>query len=196
MTATLWMDSKPVAILSTTASPLQMSSNISRRLKDGSNVSVPRPQSVGHYQSFFRGVDIFDQFRSKYSVGRPCKKWWKYVLHFLLNTAINDAFLIMKESTNLPKRKYRQLDFRIALAQLLIGTFRTPKSTAGRRQQASSSTTHKFQKLTDKRSYCKNCSKSVPKKRKDTSYGCGLCDVHLCGKHCFALYHNYLHIEE
>ena len=126
----------------------------------------------------------------------PVKKWWKYVLHFLLNTAIIDAFLIMKESTNLPKRKYRQLDFRIALAQLLIGTFRTPKSTAGRRQQASSSTTHKFQKLTDKRSYCKNCSKSVLKKRKDTSYGCGLCDVHLCGKQCFALYHNYLHIEE
>ena len=53
MTATLWMDSRPVAILSTTSSPLHMGSNISRRLKDGSNVSVPRPQSVGHYQSFF-----------------------------------------------------------------------------------------------------------------------------------------------
>ena len=53
-------------------------------------------------------------------------------LHFLLNTAIIAAFLIMQESTNFPKRKYRQVDFRIALAQLLIGTFRTPKSTAGR----------------------------------------------------------------
>ena len=108
------------------------------------------------------------------------EKMWKYVLHFLLNTTIIDAFLIVKESTNLPKRKYRQLDFRIALAQLLIGTLRTPKSTAGIRQQASSSTTHKFHKLTDKRSYCKNCSKSVPKKRKDTSYGCGLCDCVTC----------------
>ena len=103
-------------------------------------------QSVGHYQSFFRGVDIFDQFRSKYSVGRPNKKWWKYVLQILLNTVIIEAFLIMKESTNLPKRKYRQLDFRIALAQLLIGTFRTLKSTVGRRQQASCSITQKFQK--------------------------------------------------
>ena len=74
MTATLWMDSRPVAILSTTSSPLHMSSDISQHLKDGSNVSVPRPQSVSHYQSFFRGVDIFDQFRSKYSVGRPSKK--------------------------------------------------------------------------------------------------------------------------
>ena len=102
MTATVWIDSRPVAVLSTTASPVLMSSDISRRLKDGTVVSVPRPQSVGQYQSFIRGVDIFDQFRLKYSVGRPSKKWWKYVLFFLINTAIIDAFLIMKESVSFP----------------------------------------------------------------------------------------------
>ena len=196
MAATVWMDSRPVAVLSTTASPVLMSSDISRRLKDGTVVSVPRPQSVGQYQSFFRGVDIFDQFRAKYSVGRPSKKWWKYVLFFLINTAIIDAFLIMKESVSFQKKKYRQLDFRVALAQLLIGMFRTPRSAPVRRQQSMLTTTHKFVKLTNKRSYCKNCAKAVPKKRKDTSYGCGLCEVHLCGKQCFALFHNYLNIEE
>ena len=60
MTTTVWMDSRPDAVLSTTASPVLMSSDISRRLKDGTVVYVPRPQSVGQYQSFFRGVDIFD----------------------------------------------------------------------------------------------------------------------------------------
>lgn len=34
LTATLWMDSKPVAVLSTAASPLGRSTNASRRLKD------------------------------------------------------------------------------------------------------------------------------------------------------------------
>ena len=43
MTTTLPNDSRTVAILSTTVSPLQLSSNISRRLKDGSIVSVSRP---------------------------------------------------------------------------------------------------------------------------------------------------------
>ena len=99
---------------------------------------------------FFRGVDIFDQFRSKYLVGRPSKKWWKYVLFFLFNTAIIDAFLIMKGSVRFPKTKYRQLDFRVALAQLLIGMFRTPRSAPARRQQSMLTTTHKFVKLTNK----------------------------------------------
>ena len=154
-------------------------------------------QSVSQYQSFFfRGVDIFDQFRSKYLVGRPSKKWWKYVLFFLFNTAIIDAFLIIKGSVRFPKTKYRQLDFRVALAQLLIGMFRTPRSIPVRRQQSMLTTTHKFVKLTNKRSYGKNCAKAVPKKRKVTSYGCGLCEVHLCGKQCSALFHNYLNIEE
>lgn len=78
LTATLWMDSRPVAVLSTAASPLGRSTNASRRLKDGTVISVPRPESVGLYQQYFRGVDIFDQLRSKYPVGRPSKKWWKY----------------------------------------------------------------------------------------------------------------------
>ena len=123
---------------------------------------------------FFRGVDIFDQFRSKYLVGRPSKKWWKYVLFFLINTTIIDAFLIMKESVRFTKKKDRQLDFRVAFAELLIGMFRTPRSAPLRRQQSMLTTTHKFVKLTNKRSYCKNCAKAVPKKSKETSYGCGL----------------------
>lgn len=182
LTATLWMDSKPVAVLSTAASPLGRSTNASRRLKDGTVISVPRPESVGLYQQYFRGVDIFDQLRSKYPVGRPSKKWWKYVLHFLINTAIINAFIIMKESLpSLPKKKYRQLDYRIALAQQLIGKFRTPVKTTSRKIQLPPPTIHKLSKISIKRSYCKNCSKSTHKKRKDTSYGCVLCDVHLCG---------------
>ena len=108
MTATVRMDSRPVAVPSTTASPVLMSSDISRRLKDGTVVSVPRPQSVGQYQPFFRGVDIFDQFRSKYLVGWPSKKWWKYVLFFLINTVIIDAFLIMKGSVRFQKKEIQR----------------------------------------------------------------------------------------
>ena len=150
MTATVWIDSRPVAVLSTTASPVLMSSDTSRRLKDGTVVSVPRPQSVDQYQPFFRGVDIFDQFRWKYSVGRPSKKWWKYVLFFLINTAIIDASIIMKRSVRFQAKKYRQLGFRVAFAQLLIGMFRTPRSAPVRRQQSMLTTIHKFVKLTNK----------------------------------------------
>ena len=151
MAATVWIDSRPVAVLSTTAPSVLMSSDISRRPKDGTVVSVPRPQSVGHYQSFFRGVDIVDQFRSKYLVGRLSKKWWKYVLFFLITTVIIDAFLIMKGSVRFQKKKkYRKLDLCVALAQILIGMFRTPRSAPVRRQQSMLTTTHKFVKPTNK----------------------------------------------
>ncbi|XP_065934674.1 piggyBac transposable element-derived protein 4-like [Magallana gigas] len=134
LTATLWMESKLVAVLSIAASPLDRSTNASRRLKDGTVISVSRLESVGLYQQYFRGVDIFDQLRSKYPVGRPSKKWWKYVLHFLINTAIINAYIIMKKSLpSLPKKKYRQLDYRIALAQQLIGKFRTPVKATSRK---------------------------------------------------------------
>ena len=62
MAATVWIDSRPVAVPSTTASPVLMSSHISRRPKDGTVVSVPRPQSVGQYQSFFEVLTFSTSF--------------------------------------------------------------------------------------------------------------------------------------
>nr|XP_034322681.1 microfibril-associated glycoprotein 4 [Crassostrea gigas] len=43
LTATVWMDTRPVAILATNSSPLQESAPVSRRLKNGSTVVVRRP---------------------------------------------------------------------------------------------------------------------------------------------------------
>ena len=90
--------------------------------------------------SFARNIQLGGVVRN----GRIC------VLSFLINTAIIDAFLIMKGSVRFPKKKYRQLDFRVVLAQVLIGIFRTPLSAAVRRQQSMLTTTHKFVKLTNK----------------------------------------------
>lgn len=126
------MDTRPVAVLATNSSPLQESAPVSRRLKNGSTVVVRRPQSFANYQTYFRGVDLFDQLRSKYSIGRQSRKWWKYLLHFLINVAIIDAFIIFKESGQSRKNRYSQLDFRLALAEELIGNFsgrKEPKPT-------------------------------------------------------------------
>ena len=140
MAATVWMDSRPVAVLSTTASPVLMSSDM----------SVPRPQSVGQYLSFFRGVDIFDQIRSKYLVGRSSKKWWKHVFFFLISTAITDAFLIMKGSIRFERKEIQTTWLSRGICTALIGMFRTPRSAPVRRQQSMLTTTHKFIKLTNK----------------------------------------------
>ncbi|XP_062613919.1 piggyBac transposable element-derived protein 4-like [Saccostrea cucullata] len=66
LTATVWMDMRPVAVLATNSSPLHESAPASRRLKDGSTVIVRRPESIANYQNYFRGVDIFDQIEVHY----------------------------------------------------------------------------------------------------------------------------------
>ncbi|XP_052092500.1 uncharacterized protein LOC127728960 [Mytilus californianus] len=49
-----------------------------RRQKDSTVKQNTRPRIINNYQANFRGVDICDQLRSKYLVGRSSKKWWKF----------------------------------------------------------------------------------------------------------------------
>lgn len=189
------MDTRPVAVSATNSSPLQESAPVSRRLKNGSTVVVRRPQSVANYQTYFRGVDLFDQLRSKYSIRRQSRKWLKYLLHFLINVAIIDALIIFKESGQSRKNRYSQLDFRLALAQELIGNFsgrKKPKPT----HKLQSLTNHIFVRLGRSRSYCKRCFVSTPRKRKDTCYGCAVCNVHLCSNACYNEYHRIYQLQE
>ena len=69
MTTTVWMDNRPVAVLSNTASPILMSSDISRRLIDGTVVYVPRLQSVGQYHSFFEELTFSTSFARNIQLG-------------------------------------------------------------------------------------------------------------------------------
>ena len=188
------MDNKPVSLLSTNSSPLEVDST-SRRLKDGSVVQVRRPSAVTNYQAFYRGVDITDQLRSKYPVGRPSKKWWKYLLNFLIKICVINAYLLFKECKGRQGAKAKHVNFRVALATQLIGSFRSGQgqstSVCSLPGLVSDSNEHKLLRLARKRSHCKNYRKSHDKKRKDTTYGCRLCNVHLCGKVCFNAFHGF-----
>ncbi|CAG2238615.1 unnamed protein product [Mytilus edulis] len=136
-------------------------------------------------------VDISDQLRAKYSIGRPSKKWWKYLMNFIIDLCIVNSFIV-KAETEVPqvartKKRYRQLDFRINLSTQLIGNFarlRTPAPPMRPRA------THAHLKLGRKRSTCKLCTKTGEKKRKTTQMGCEKCDKHLCSAEC----HNTFHV--
>ena len=64
------------------------------------------PQPILTYNQHMGGVDLFDQHRSYYPVGRPGKKWWRYLLWFLVDACLINAFQIYKKSTlPVPKAK-------------------------------------------------------------------------------------------
>lgn len=117
------------------------------------------------------------------------------LLHFVINVAISDAFIIFKESGRSRKKRYGQLDSRLALAEELIGNFsgrKKPKPT----HKLQSLTNHIFVRLGRSRSYCKRCFVSAPRKRKDTCYGCAVCNVYLCSNACYNKYHRIHQLQE
>ena len=80
------------------------------------------------------GVDVSDQKREYYGVGRSSKKWWKFILHFVLNVCLVNCF-ILYNLTNHPSTAHgsRQVTFRRNLVCQLIGTFTSRKRTGRKR---------------------------------------------------------------
>ena len=52
------------------------------------------PQFINMYNDFMNGVDVADQMRSYYSTQRRHPKNWKPLWHFLLDTAVTNAYKI------------------------------------------------------------------------------------------------------
>ena len=135
------------------------------------------------------------QYRAKQPVGRPSKKYWKFIVHFLLEIGVINSHILYKETpvANLAK-KSSLLNFTVELASLLIGGFscrykptyrvRAPITAAGLID-------HREERLDRKRSNCKWCQNhAAAKKTKLVFSGCSTCSVHLCKGGCFQAYHN------
>ncbi|KAK3778902.1 hypothetical protein RRG08_013165 [Elysia crispata] len=58
------------------------------------------PQPVLFYNSNMAGVDLMDQVRSYYPVGRKSHKWWRSSFWFLFDVALVNAYTLYK---NMPR---------------------------------------------------------------------------------------------
>ena len=92
--ASSWMDRKTVTVMSTTSQPDV--GTVLRRQKDGSRISVRCPLSIMEYNNYMGGVDRGGQVRGYYSCRTKCRKFYKYIFHFLLDVAITNAFILQK----------------------------------------------------------------------------------------------------
>ncbi|CAG2227154.1 unnamed protein product [Mytilus edulis] len=197
LVAVVWMDKKHVSLLSTNQS-IDQSDITERRQKDGTMKHITRPRIITNYQANFRGVDICDQLRSKYPVGRSSKKWWKFLFNFLTNICIINGFVLYDHFNQVEKKKkrYTQLDFRINLVSHLINGYSyTKKKTPALvvyPMNMSNPNLHRHTRLKRKKSTCKFCTKHGEKKRKETIHGCIKCDKHLCCFECHRRFHSVI----
>ena len=118
--ASSWMDKKVVTVMSTTSQP--KTGTVLRRQKDGTRVTVPCPLSIINYNQFMGGVDRGDQVRGYYSCRTKCRKFYKYIFHFLLDVSITNAYILQKGyCSSAPFSTFKP--FRLQLASELIGDF-------------------------------------------------------------------------
>ena len=151
------------------------------------------------------GVDVSDQKREYYGVGRSSKKWWKFILHFVINVCLVNCFILYNLTNHPPSTAHgiRQVTFRRNLVCQLIGIFTSRKCTGRKRSlpigTASPHLFHTLQKISGRVKVCALCSekkKKTPSGRgKQTKYKCKQCDIPLCRVGCFLEYHQQRNVE-
>ena len=91
LVASVWMDKKPVTMLST-PSQAEDSHTALRRQRDGTRVPVQCTDAVVLYNKYMAGVDKGDQIRQYNRVRTRCYKYYKYIFCFLFDVSITNSF--------------------------------------------------------------------------------------------------------
>ena len=120
LVASVWKDTKLVCFLSTQSNPVS-DQTVNRKQRDGNVIQVPTVPAAFSYNKNMGGVDLNDQQRNYYAVGRKSRKWWRYLLWFLVDVSIVNAHILETEAENYRTRP--QLQFRVELAKTLVGEF-------------------------------------------------------------------------
>ena len=99
LVAAVWHDKRDVRIVSTNSDPVD---DTVQRRNGREVVPVPCPMSIINYNAHMGGVDLADQQRSYYGVGRESKKFWMYLAWYIINTSIVNSFILMMKSLPRP----------------------------------------------------------------------------------------------
>lgn len=74
-------DTKLVCFLRTQSNPVG-NETVNRNQHDGSIIQVSTVPATISYNKNTGGVDLNDQQRQYYTVGRKSRRWWRYLLWF------------------------------------------------------------------------------------------------------------------
>lgn len=200
---TVWKDKRQVAVISSN----QQSTDSIHTPRRGPPVS--KPDAITNYNQHMGGVDLADQHRAYYSVGREHKKWWKYIVNFCLDVALVNAHRIYIASNQpMPKssRKFSHLTFRLQVADALRGGFTSRKRPAGTKANSKAVRPvlreenighHVLVHIDGRKKVCVKCSadgvRTPAGGKPETNYKCQQCNVALCRtRGCFVRYHQEL----
>ena len=185
----MWKDRKQVNILSSNG--------------NFDVTAAGKPSIVELYNINMGGVDLNDQLCSYYRTGRASHKWWRYVLWYLLNISLTNAWILWKNSVHVPTptRSFDHMKFRLQVAGSLRGGFTSRRYAKGRGAAAdvarpvAMTQGHALIKIRGRTRVCSLCSRmgrTTPGgRKKETAYMFQACNVPLCRLNdCFRRFHN------
>lgn len=183
-----WKDNAVVTVASTcyAADPVGNRFRWSKAKKK--DVLVDIPYSVQNYNDNMGGTDRMDQNINAYRVSIRGKKWWWCLFTWMLDVAVQNAWLLARKKNP----KLTQLNFRRDLVMAYLLMHKNPPKSAGRKPEtAPGLNTLRFDKMdhwvqktgNNKQRRCAgdNCTSTV-------QTDCSKCNVGLC-INCFQPYH-------
>ena len=185
VTVTAWNDNNVVVIAHSNLENPAEQTTCDRRVANHVKI-VNQPRAIQVYNSHMNGVDIHDQLREPYPAGRPSKKYWKYIMWFIVDCCQVNAWILWRECKG-GNAGITHKDFVTQIGDCLVGNFSSRKlATIAEKSVAVVpnvfSVPHTWERLPGKKLRCKGCSKQ--KRRLETVYGCATCNQHLCDA-CF-----------
>ena len=116
-----WSDKREVTILTTIHQPGHVSVQRRNRRAPGGRETVQKPTAIVEYNTYMGGVDRADQLLSYYGFAHRTVKWWRRLFFFLLDTAVVNSYVLYCEEHPDKKRRMTHVQFRIELANNLLG---------------------------------------------------------------------------
>ncbi len=195
--ATKWNDRKDVHLLSTNGTNAR--GTIARHVGNAQS-EIPCPDVIKLYNKYMGGVDLNDQLRSYYQLGRKANKYWKYIMWFYIDLCLINAWILYDQSTPVKRiKKYNQKDFRLDVCAGLEAGYSSRKQRQSQTRPIIGVVdevnigAHRLVRLDGRKRVCKQCSrmgrKTPTNRGVETSFGCEHCQVSLCQGHCFYEFH-------
>ncbi len=164
-----------------------------RRQRDGTKKSFSCPLATASYNQHMGGVDRGDQIRVYYATKLKCRKFYRYIVNFLVGVAISNSFILHHHCY--PNAKVSLKSFHETVAVQLIGNYCSRRKPGRITYPVHSlGVLHYPQKKVSsgtKRGRCILCQDNH--QRTDTSWYCGDCGVWLCHRgvpsDCYIKYH-------
>src|SRR6218665_3051166 len=126
-----WQDNSVVTIASNTFGVQPITHARRWSVAKNCEISVEQPCLIAKYNYGMGGTDRMDQNIQQYRIGIRCKKWWWQLFAYQVDVAVQNSWLIYRQTPASDAQPMSLLQFRRSIVQAYVRKYKS-RSTIGR----------------------------------------------------------------